>query len=111
MLDPPHTGVYQLKVALRGVSPLIWRRLLVRADTSLAELHYILQLVMGWTNSHLPRFLIPRKEYGIAYDGGRRFDDDPKQIRVAEFRFRLRERVLYEYDFGDHWQQDIRVKQ
>jgi hypothetical protein len=111
MLDPPHTGVYQLKVALRGISPLIWRRLLVRADTSIADHHHILPLVMGWTNSHLPRFLIHGKEYGIAYAGGMGFDDDPKQIRVADFRFRLRERFLYEYDFGDHWQHDMRVEQ
>src|ERR671923_1264279 len=91
MLDPPHTGVYQLKVALRGIGPLIWRRLLVRADTSIADLHHILQLAMGWTNSHLHRFLIHGQEYGIAYDGGMGFDDDPKQIRLADFRFRLRE--------------------
>jgi hypothetical protein len=103
--------VYQLKVALRGISPLIWRRFLVRADTSIADLHHVLQLVMGWTNSHLHRFLIHGKEYGIAYDGGMGFADDPQQMRVADFRFRLRERFLYEYDFNDHWQHDIRVEQ
>jgi Plasmid pRiA4b ORF-3-like protein len=31
--------IYQLRVALRGVSPLVWRRLLVASNTSLAELH------------------------------------------------------------------------
>ncbi len=103
--------VYQFKVALRGISPLIWRRLLVRADTSLADLHHIFQLVMGWTNSYLHRFLIHGKEYGIAYDGGPGFEDDPRQIRLRAFQFRLRERFLYEYDFGDTWQHDIRVEQ
>jgi len=66
---------------------------------------------MGWTNSHLHRFLIHGKEYGIAYDGGMGFADDPQQIRVADFRFRLRERFLYEYDFGDNWQHDVRIEQ
>jgi Plasmid pRiA4b ORF-3-like protein len=111
MLDPPHAVIYQLQVALRGISPLIWRRLLVSADTSLAELHYILQLALGWTNIHLHRFLIHGKEYGVAYEGGVGFAGDPKQIRVADFRFRLRERFLYEYDFNDHWQHDMRVEQ
>ena len=111
MLDPPHAVIYQLKVALRGISPLIWRRLLVHADTSIADLHHILQLVIGWTNSHLHRFLIHGKEYGIAYDGGMGFADYSRQIKLAEFRFRLRERFLYEYDFNDHWQHDIRVEQ
>ena len=34
----PLTG-YQLRVVVRGVSPLIWRRLLVPADTTIAGLH------------------------------------------------------------------------
>jgi hypothetical protein len=66
---------------------------------------------MGWTNVHLHRFLIHGKEYGIASEGGLGFDDDSRQIRLRDFRFRLRERFLYEYDFGDRWQHDIRVEQ
>lgn len=38
------------------------------------------------------------------------FPDDPTQVRLANFRFRLRERFLYEYDFGDLWQHEIRVE-
>ena len=107
----PNTVVYQLKIILRGISPLIWRRLLVRAETSVAELHHILQLALGWTNSHLHRFLIHGKAYGIAYEGGIGFDDDPRHIRLADFCFRLRERFLYEYDFDANWQHDLRVEQ
>jgi Plasmid pRiA4b ORF-3-like protein len=88
-----------------------WRRLLVGAETSVADLHHILQLVLGWTNSHLHRFVIHGKEYGIAYEGGMGFADDAKQIRLADCRFRLRERFLYEYDFADKWQHDLRVEQ
>jgi hypothetical protein len=91
MLDPSNAGVYQLKIALRGLSPLIWRRLLVRAHTSIAELHFIPQLVTGRTNSHLHRFLIHGKEYDIAYDDGIGFDDDPRQIWLRDFCFCLHE--------------------
>ena len=35
-------NTYQLRVVLLEVSPLIWRRLLVRSDTAIAELHTIL---------------------------------------------------------------------
>src|SRR4030095_6560809 len=111
MSELPNAVIYQLKITLRGISPLIWRRLLVRAETSIADLHYILQLAMGWTDSHLHRFLIQGKEYGSADDGGMGFADDPKQIKVADFRFRLLERFLYEYDFRDNWQHDLRVEQ
>jgi hypothetical protein len=111
MLELPNTTVYQLKITVHGISPLIWRRLLVRAETSLAELHHILQLALGWTNSHLHRFLIHGQEYGIAYEGGIGFAADPRRIRLADFCFRLRERFVYEYDFDDKWQHDLRVEQ
>lgn len=55
---------YQLRVVLRGVSPLVWRRLLVRADSSVADLHAVLQVVFGWDDDHLHRFVIHGVEYG-----------------------------------------------
>jgi hypothetical protein len=39
--------VYQLRVVLRGISPLIWRRLLVRSDSSIADLRITFQLALG----------------------------------------------------------------
>jgi hypothetical protein len=50
--------VYQFKVVLRGISPMIWRRLLLRSDHSIADLHYTIQIAMGWSDSHLHRFHI-----------------------------------------------------
>lgn len=35
--------IYQLRVWIRKISPQIWRRLLVRSDCTIAELHTILQ--------------------------------------------------------------------
>jgi len=52
----PITTVYQLKIALVGVRPQIWRRVQVPADIALDELHLVLQAAMGWTNSHLHSF-------------------------------------------------------
>ena len=40
--------VFELRLVLRGVNPLIWRRLLVRADANVADLHYTIQIAMGW---------------------------------------------------------------
>jgi hypothetical protein len=41
-----------------GTTPSIWRRLLVPQDVTLPQLHSILQVAMGWTNSHLHQFKV-----------------------------------------------------
>jgi hypothetical protein len=60
--SPLSSSVYQLRVVLRGVSPLIWRRLLVPAGATIAELHAVLQIAFGWTDIHLHRFVIHGRE-------------------------------------------------
>jgi len=32
-------SIYQLRIVLRGISPLIWRRVLMHSPTTLAHLH------------------------------------------------------------------------
>lgn len=102
--------VYQLKVFLRGIKPPVWRRVLVPQDCTISVLHETIQIAMGWWNCHLHRFLIRGKEYGVAYEGGISFADDPDQTRLGDFRFRPSERFGYLYDFGDKWDHDIVVE-
>jgi len=102
--------VYQLKVSLRDISPMIWRRLLVTKDTTIAQLHDILQTVMGWEDLHLHQFRVYGKAYGVYRDGGMSFADDPYQVTLATFKLRVGERFVYEYDMGDFWQHDIRIE-
>ena len=63
--------IYQIKVALSGSQPLIWRRIHVKDDTTLAKLHRILQCVMGWEDSHLHRFVIEGEYYGTLLEDER----------------------------------------
>jgi hypothetical protein len=99
-IPPAPLQVYQLKVVLRDCSPLIWRRLLVTSDTSVAQLHAILQITMGWEDLHLHRFRIHGKEYGLYREGGIWFADNPHQVMLADFKLRPGERFVYEYDMG-----------
>lgn len=102
--------VYQLKISLRDISPMIWRRLLVTKDTTIAQLHDILQTIMGWEDLHLHQFRVYGKAYGVYRDGGMCFADDPYQVTLATFKLRVGERFVYEYDMGDFWQHDIRLE-
>lgn len=113
MSEPTETGVevYQLRIWIRKISPQIWRRLLVRSDSTIAELHETLQVAFDWSDEHLHQFLIRGKPYGIGRIGGIIFDDNPRQVQLRDFHFRLKETWLYEYDLTDWWQHEIRLEQ
>jgi hypothetical protein len=102
--------IYQFHVWLRGISPMIWRRLLLRSDQTLADLHYTLQIAFGWSDFHLHRFRIHGQDFGVPRRVGLSFHASAQQVHLAEFHFRLGERFLYEYDFGDQWEHQIRLE-
>jgi Plasmid pRiA4b ORF-3-like protein len=86
-------------------------RLLVTGETTIAELHATIQIAFGWSHSHLHQFIIHGKSYGIAYLGGVSFADDPDQVRLAGFHFRIGQRFYYEYNFHVPWRHEICVEQ
>ena len=110
MLEPGTPSTYQFHVSLIGISPMIWRRLVVSGDSTIADLHYILQIAMGWSDYHLNRFTIHGKDYGVYQPGGICFSDDPSQVHLADLQLREREKFLYKYDFNDRWCHQIRVE-
>lgn len=84
--------------------------MLVRGDTSLAELHHVFQVAMGWENWHLHSFKRWGKEHGILYAGGLYFADDARRVHLGDFPWRVNDRFTYIYDFGDYWQHQVRVE-
>ena len=107
----PEPTVYQVRVWLREISPLIWRRLLIRDDSTLADLHYTLQIAFGWSDLHLHRFDHRCRDYGIHHVGGPWFTADARTVRLTDLHLRPRERFTYTYDFGDGWVHEIRLEQ
>jgi hypothetical protein len=103
--------VYQLRTRLDCISPMVWRRLLVRDTTTIAERHAIIQLAFGSSDDQLHQFLIYAKPYGIAYIGAASFAVEPHTLRLADFRFRVGERFCYEYNFYVPWRHEIRLEQ
>jgi hypothetical protein len=101
---------YFIKIALHSVSPMVWRRLKIPGNTSLAELHYIMQVAFNWDDDYLHQFHIYGKDYGIAYDGGLSFADDAHAILLDNFEFDAGDKFTYEYNFFDHWLVDIRIE-
>jgi hypothetical protein len=108
--DRHEPQIYQLRVVLRGISPLIWRRLLVRSDSTVADLHQALQVAFGWDDQHLNRFEIRGREYAVYRDGGGMIGIDARGVRLGDLGLRRLERFVYEYDFGDSWIHDLRLE-
>jgi hypothetical protein len=104
--------IYQLKVTLRGSRPLIWRQIQVRSDITLGKLHRILQVVMGWTDTHLHQFTIRGKQYWIPDEGDMdlRKKIDERKHRLRDVVSRQASRFTYEYDFGDLWTHELLVE-
>ena len=95
--------IYQLRIVLRGISSLIWRRVFVRSDMTLAHLHALLQIVFAWSDEHLHSFHIHGKEYGS--NGA-----PTRGVVLYDLCLHRGERFRYVYDFGSHWECDIRLE-
>ena len=102
--------IYSIKMAFRGVSPMVWRRLRISGDTSLACFHYIIQAAYGWDNEYLHQFHIYGKDYGIGYIGGMSFSDNAHKVYLGDFEFDMNDKFTYEYNFFKPWLIDIRVE-
>lgn len=103
-------SVYQLKVTLHGIKPLIWRRLRVPGGIDLLSLHHAIQIAFGWTDSHLHQFTIGRAVYAMDEDGGYSGADGREDETSLEQIAKAKSKLRYEYDFGDSWQHDIVVE-
>ena len=111
---PTGQQIFQLRIELEEVTPAVWRRLLVPGGIRLAKLHMILQAAMGWTNSHLHAFEIDGERYGIKFDDDFLDEDldllDEKAVTVIR-ALGDRNRIAYEYDFGDGWDHTVIVEE
>ncbi len=98
---------YQFKVVLRGISPPIWRQFQVWEDATLAQLHRILQMVMGWEDYHLYEFRIGGRIYGDPDLDDEREIIDAMRTQIRNVLPGVGAEFEYEYDFGDDWQHDL----
>jgi hypothetical protein len=111
--DKPHE-IYQIKVTLLDTDPPIWRRLLVPADLTLEQLHYVLQLAMGWEDCHMHEFRIGQQRFGTpdpmekAFGGSRTASE--RTARLSNVLGRAGIKAVYTYDFGDSWDHRIVVE-
>jgi len=107
--------VFQVKIVLEGSKPPIWRRVLIPANLRLPDLHGVVQLAMGWNDSHLYHFMVGLRSEGLRFYG----DPGPLDIDLMQqadgifindlnvpidhLLVKRKDWIRYEYDFGDGW--------
>lgn len=104
------TAVYQLKITLKGSRPPIWRRVLVRDDTTLEQLNYVIQIAMGWTNSHLHDFTIRGERYSEPSPEDCEPVKDEQRYKLNQLVTGAKFKFVYQYDFGDSWDHEVVVE-
>ena len=101
--------IYQLKITLKNIKPPVWRRVQIE-DCSLGGLHNIIQVCMGWTNSHLYAFELDGEEYGDPESADEGDVGDADSLKLSEIASEGPTTFTYQYDFGDDWEHIIKLE-
>jgi len=129
--------VHELTITLKHSKPPIWRRIAVPSDMLLSDLHWVIQIAMGWTNSHLHQFIVrsnkprPKIEDIRSMSLEKRWDkltdfmqrdrfisdpqfeledaEDERKVKLCELAPMVKSKFIYEYDFGDGWEHVIKT--
>ncbi|GAA3015184.1 plasmid pRiA4b ORF-3 family protein [Tetragenococcus solitarius] len=103
----------QLRIDLKGFKPPIWRRVLVFPDSTLTDLHEIIQKCFEWENEHLYQFIADGHYYAPEENTMDDFwgpiSEDAASITIGEI-FSNTQTINYIYDFGDYWEHKIKFE-
>ena len=98
-------AILQVKIWLTGISPMVWRRILVPTTFTLRELHGVIQVVMGWEGIHLYDFHLRAAHYG-SWELAASSPD----VTLTALRLRKGARFIYEYDVNIPWRHEVRIE-
>jgi len=77
---------------------------------TLPELHEVIQIVMGWTDSHLHEFVVGKVSYGVPDP---EFPSGPRneaRVRINQLLDKEKQKLMYLYDFGDGWEHVVELE-
>lgn len=101
------TALYQLKITLVDSMPSIWRKVLVKDNIKLDQLHLVLQVAMGWEDYHLHQYKVGKKFIGIPDPDFFMELIDESTISLKDIVSKPKDKFVYEYDFGDGWDHEV----
>lgn len=109
---------YRVRVDLNRTRPPLWRRLELASNLFLDQVHEVIQVAFGWTDSHLHQFGSGPGHYGPetehylcpfqVEDGETGIPEE--DVRLDEVLADVGDKLFYDYDFGDDWQHTIKLE-
>ena len=102
-----------LRIELRRIEPLTWRRVGVRTSMNLKAVHGVIQAVMGWLDHHLWEFTANERKYSVLVPNDANWNERIKNVAGTTLSTLLTAGVReigYVYDMGDNWQHRIIVE-
>lgn len=84
-LPSDHILKYTLRIALKGVTPTIWRKVEVPSNISLRHLSEVIMAVMGWSGCHMNQFRKGLDTYYEPYYQRDRDMEDFSDVRIRHF--------------------------
>lgn len=103
----------QFKIKLEEINPSIWRRVVVPNHLSFFDLHLIIQVAMGWEDTHLYHFDYNGKHILESDKEGnlpKKSDVDCEKLFLNNAGINVGDKMMYVYDYGDSWTHTIEVE-
>ncbi len=109
---------YRVRIDLSRTKPPLWRRVELASDLFLDQVHEVIQVAFGWTDSHLhqfgsgPRHYGPETEHYLCpfqvEEGATGIPEE--DVRLDEVLADVGDKLFYDYDFGDDWEHTIKLE-
>ncbi len=111
---------YHMRIKLKDAPVPVWREVKAPSNITLELFAFVVNDVMGWDNIHLHQFRTKTADFKntvcIKQDGElfgafqRVMALDTNKYAISHIFKEKKDRVKYEYDFGDSWEHEIWLK-
>ncbi|HSW96368.1 MAG TPA: plasmid pRiA4b ORF-3 family protein [Candidatus Saccharimonadales bacterium] len=110
--------IFQFKVTIKGITPPVWRRILIPSEATFYELHIAIQDSFAWEDYHLhefyigpawdnnvPRICLPYPDDLNLFDEKEPYNEG--ETLLSAFFSEKQSKATYVYDLGDSWEHTI----
>jgi len=103
----------EVLIKLKDVKPAVSRKLIIPITIRYDQLHVLIQLAFGWTNSHLYNFVLTHQrdlEYVAFVDDMSVMGEQVLADQAYVYPDLQNDTIKYTYDFGETWEHEITLK-